>query len=145
MFALHHLQPHVIPHPVSCLKHPVLIHMDVGVFVHTAKKVTGLWKVGADLQMCTYNLALQVYGKGAQLILPVPAFVVKTQNTADGQKVFINVCTSEKVSVGVRETKGGVQEEIVAGAGTGLERAGRSNRQGQGARGGHERTESQAH
>lgn len=93
--------------------------------------------------MCTCNLALQVYGKGAQLILPVPAFVVKTQNTADGQKVFINVCTSEKASVGVREAKACAQEGIVAGAGTELDRAGSSNRQGQGARGGTETTKAQ--
>lgn len=95
--------------------------------------------------MCTRDLVPQVYGKGAQLILPVPAFVVKTQNTADGQKVFINVCTSEKASVGVREAKAGAQEGIVAGAGTELEMAGRSNRQGQGAGGGIEMAESQAH
>ena len=87
----------------------------------------------------------QVYGKGAQLILPVPAFVVKTQNTADGQKVFINVCTSEKASVEVREAKAGAQEGIVAGTGTELQRAGRSNRQGQDAGGGIERAESWAH
>lgn len=41
--------------------------------------------------------ASQVYGKGAQLILPTPLFVVKSKNSIDGTKAFINVCTSDKV------------------------------------------------
>lgn len=40
----------------------------------------------------------EVYGKGAQLIIPMEAFVLKTREAkAGGQKVFINVCTSDKV------------------------------------------------
>jgi dynein assembly factor 2 len=39
----------------------------------------------------------EVYGKGAQLIMPEPSFVLKTYNKADGTKVFINVCSSDKI------------------------------------------------
>lgn len=39
----------------------------------------------------------EVYGKGAQLIMPEPAFVLKTFNKPDKVKVFINVCSSEKL------------------------------------------------
>ena len=41
--------------------------------------------------------AQEVYGKGMQLVLPSPSFVAKTANSQSGQKVFINVCTSDKV------------------------------------------------
>lgn len=41
--------------------------------------------------------AQEVYGKGMQLIMPSPSFVAKTANSRSGQKVFINVCTSDKV------------------------------------------------
>lgn len=44
--------------------------------------------------------AQEVYGKGMQLVLPTPAFVAKTANSQSGQKVFINVCTSDKVGAG---------------------------------------------
>mmetsp|Transcript_19984 Transcript_19984/g.43576 ORF Transcript_19984/g.43576 Transcript_19984/m.43576 type:complete len:633 (+) Transcript_19984:162-2060(+) len=45
--------------------------------------------------------AEEVYGKGVQLVVPNEAFVIKTRNLSapEGQsdKVFINVCTSDKV------------------------------------------------
>lgn len=41
-----------------------------------------------------------MYGKGMQLVLPNPSFVAKTANSQSGQKIFINVCTSEKVCFG---------------------------------------------
>ena len=41
--------------------------------------------------------AQEVYGKGMQLVMPTPSFVAKTANSQSGQKVFINVCTSDKV------------------------------------------------
>lgn len=43
--------------------------------------------------------AEEVYGKGVQLIMPVPAYVLKTRNKETGEKVFINVCTCDKVRV----------------------------------------------
>ena len=40
----------------------------------------------------------EVYGKGVQLVVPEEAFVLKTKDKKkNGEKVFINVCTSEKV------------------------------------------------
>lgn len=39
----------------------------------------------------------EVYGKGAQIIMPEPAFVLKTINKVNGMKIFINVCTSDKL------------------------------------------------
>lgn len=39
----------------------------------------------------------EVYGKGMQLVTPTAAFVAKTANKQSGQKIFINVCTSDKV------------------------------------------------
>lgn len=41
-----------------------------------------------------------MYGKGMQLVSPSPSFVAKTANSQSGQKIFINVCTSEKVCFG---------------------------------------------
>lgn len=38
-----------------------------------------------------------MYGKGTQLVAPEPSFVAKTANKHSGQKIFINVCTSDKV------------------------------------------------
>ena len=38
-----------------------------------------------------------MYGKGTQLVAPEPSFVAKTANKQSGQKIFINVCTSDKV------------------------------------------------
>lgn len=35
--------------------------------------------------------------KGSQLVLPEVGFVAKTANKQSGQKIFINVCTSDKV------------------------------------------------
>lgn len=43
--------------------------------------------------------AEETYGKGVQLIAPTPCFVLKTADTKSGEKLFINVCSSEKVSV----------------------------------------------
>lgn len=43
--------------------------------------------------------AQEVYGKGMQLVMPTPSFVAKTANSQSGQKVFINVCTSDKVTL----------------------------------------------
>lgn len=49
-------------------------------------------------QMEAQGKAEEVYGKGVQLIVPKEAFVLKTRELKrGGQKVFINVCTSEKV------------------------------------------------
>lgn len=39
----------------------------------------------------------QVYGKGTQLITPTPEFVVKTKEATGTRKVFLNVCSSDKV------------------------------------------------
>jgi PIH1 N-terminal domain len=39
----------------------------------------------------------QVYGKGTQLITPKPEFVVKTTDEQSGRKVFVNMCSSDKV------------------------------------------------
>jgi len=41
----------------------------------------------------------EVYGKGMQLVTPTAAFVAKTANKQSGQKIFINVCTSDKACV----------------------------------------------
>ncbi|DBA92788.1 hypothetical protein WJX77_000098 [Trebouxia sp. C0004] len=41
----------------------------------------------------------EVYGKGMQLVTPTAVFVAKTANKQSGQKIFINVCTSDKVVV----------------------------------------------
>ncbi|GMH36445.1 hypothetical protein BSKO_04313 [Bryopsis sp. KO-2023] len=38
-----------------------------------------------------------VYGKGVQLLVPEPGCVVKTKDKRTGEKVFINICTSDKV------------------------------------------------
>lgn len=38
-----------------------------------------------------------VYGKGTQLIIPRPEFVFKTKDKSDGVKVFVNLCSSDKV------------------------------------------------
>ena len=47
------------------------------------------------------NQIEQVYGKGTQLVVPAPAFVVKgrtaPEDSAGAQKMFVNVCTSDKV------------------------------------------------
>ena len=40
----------------------------------------------------------EVYGKGMQLVTPTAVFVAKTANKQSGQKIFINVCTSDKAS-----------------------------------------------
>lgn len=39
----------------------------------------------------------EVYGQDTQLVAPDPSFVAKTANKQSGQKIFINVCTSDKV------------------------------------------------
>jgi dynein assembly factor 2, axonemal len=39
----------------------------------------------------------QVYGKGTHLITPTPEFVVKIMQLADNRKVFVNICSSDKV------------------------------------------------
>ena len=44
------------------------------------------------------NQAQNVYGADVQLIVPEENFVVKTRKEDDQSKVFINVCTSEKVA-----------------------------------------------
>jgi len=41
----------------------------------------------------------QVYGKGAQLIVPSPEFLIKTKAKKDNTKVFVNVCSSDKARV----------------------------------------------
>lgn len=38
-----------------------------------------------------------VYGKGTQLIIATPEFVFKTTDKGDGLKVFVNMCSSDKV------------------------------------------------
>jgi hypothetical protein len=40
-----------------------------------------------------------VYGKGVQLIVPEPWFVVKTKDESGANRVYINICTSPKVSI----------------------------------------------
>lgn len=39
----------------------------------------------------------EVYGKGVQLVVPEPAFAVKTKDANTGVKVVINICSSDKV------------------------------------------------
>jgi hypothetical protein len=41
--------------------------------------------------------AESVYGKGVQLIVPEPWFVVKTKDVSGAKRVYINICTSPKV------------------------------------------------
>jgi hypothetical protein len=43
------------------------------------------------------NRIEQVYGQGTQLIIPSAEFVVKTQRASSSQKVFLNICSSDKV------------------------------------------------
>lgn len=38
-----------------------------------------------------------VYGKGTVVIVPEPEFVIKTAVQGDGKKVFVNICSSDKV------------------------------------------------
>lgn len=39
----------------------------------------------------------RTYGKGTQLIVPDPQFCFKTRSKPCGTKVFVNVCSSDKV------------------------------------------------
>jgi dynein assembly factor 2, axonemal len=39
----------------------------------------------------------QVYGKGTQLITPAPEFVVKGKEETSAKKVFLNICSCDKV------------------------------------------------
>jgi hypothetical protein len=41
--------------------------------------------------------AEEVYGQGVQLIAPQPSIVLKARGVSGALKVFINVCTSDKV------------------------------------------------
>jgi dynein assembly factor 2, axonemal len=43
------------------------------------------------------NRIEQVYGQGTQLIIPSAEFVVKTWRAGCNQKVFLNICSSNKV------------------------------------------------
>lgn len=38
-----------------------------------------------------------VYGPGVQLVVPQPAFVIKTKDAVERKRVYINICTSDKV------------------------------------------------
>lgn len=50
-------------------------------------------------QLETQGRAEEVYGKGVQLIVPTEAFVLKAKQAGTGgAKVFINVCSSDKVA-----------------------------------------------
>lgn len=40
-----------------------------------------------------------IYGTGTQLIVPEPGLVVKTKAAADNLRVYINICSSNKVSL----------------------------------------------
>lgn len=40
-----------------------------------------------------------VYGKGVQLIVPEPSFVIKTKDVTGSHRVYINICTSPKASL----------------------------------------------
>lgn len=42
--------------------------------------------------------AESVYGKGVQLIVPEAWFVVKTKDESGANRVYINICTSPKVT-----------------------------------------------
>lgn len=42
--------------------------------------------------------AEEVYGKGSQLIVPEPDFVLKTRDLSSREKFFVNLCTNEKVA-----------------------------------------------
>jgi hypothetical protein len=58
----------------------------------------------AEREACLRELetggrAHEVFGAGAQLLVSEPGFVIKTRETGcSGGKVFINVCTSKKVT-----------------------------------------------
>ena len=54
------------------------------------------------------NQAQNVYGPDVELVVPEENFVVKTRKGDDHTKVFINVCTSEKVEKA--ESKKSVQD-----------------------------------
>lgn len=41
--------------------------------------------------------AEEFYGKGSQLIVPEPGFVIKTCDAASKEKFFVNVCTNAKI------------------------------------------------
>jgi hypothetical protein len=47
-----------------------------------------------------------VYGKGVQLIVPEPWFVVKTKDVSGANRVYINICTSPKVNRQGADKKG---------------------------------------
>lgn len=52
--------------------------------------------------------AEEFYGKGSQLIVPEPGFVIKTSNVTSKEKFFINVCTNTKVGPATStKTQGG--------------------------------------
>ena len=81
----------------KAFKDPEFIKM----FEEYAKEVSDP-KVKAETDAYLRQLEMEgrieeVYGKGAQLIMPEPAFVLKTSNKPDGVKVFINVCSSDKI------------------------------------------------
>lgn len=40
-----------------------------------------------------------IYGKGVQLIVPEPGVVIKTKDSANDTRIYINVCTSSKVEL----------------------------------------------
>ena len=62
-------------------------------------------------QLESEGKAEATYGAGAVLVVPDPAFVVKTRSSAGsgGAKVFINVCTSAKVAAAVASAAAGGQ------------------------------------
>lgn len=48
-------------------------------------------------QIETEGQAEAMYGKGVQLIIPEPGLVVKTKDAHGKIRVYINICTSNKV------------------------------------------------
>lgn len=61
-------------------------------------KVSAMSKIVVSCNTCAARLICYTMpSQGVQLIVPTEAFVLKTKDTKKGTKVFINVCTSEKV------------------------------------------------
>lgn len=50
-------------------------------------------------QLESEGRAEEVYGRGVQLVTPRAALVLKTRAAGGGPKVFINICTSDKVGL----------------------------------------------
>ena len=54
-----------------------------------------------------------VYGRGVQLVMPVAGFVAKTTDASNGNKVFVNICHTDKCDDATSERRpGGLQWSV---------------------------------